>query len=290
MAGDEQGQVVLHDPQYGVGKLLRPQTGFEAIYDGQSIVNPIGIYPDGQPLDPQAGVPGSGIDPDLMNGLPVSPGQTLLLWLPQLTYIASSDPLTVEAYEWVVGWRMRNLRDLRLQRQGYHLPFTRGANDTSGPTPQPRVPLPVAWETLVNDNLRPEPTNAIDSGISTPNVNVSAYKAAALTIRGPLIDTTATEAILQQGIADPAALATSVLPSFMALQIIAKGDEMLMLLRRQNGELTYSFDTGLFPANSDLQVSQVLGDGTGQEFPLEGVYVFRGVDQGTISPRSDAGT
>lgn len=285
MSGGEESKLVLPDPQYSVGKLLRPQPNFVDVYQGASITNPIYLYPDGQPRDDDAG--NVGFNPDLIRGLAVTPGQSLLIWVPDVSYVSGGDPTQIESYEWLIGWRMRNLRDFRTTRKGWHLAAREGTPDSSVSPAQARTPLPCAWETLWFNSTRPTPANAVDSGRVVTNVNAESFTAGGTVIRGPLLDAAGTEGVLQQGVADPATLPLQELPTWLPVQKIAKGDEMLLALRRQNGPATYDFEVGLFPTGSDLPLAQILSDATGQVLPLQGVYVFRGVDNGTLTSRSD---
>lgn len=92
-------------PDYSIVTILRPFEGFEAKYEGMSVLNnPIAI--PGK-LDEMAGK--SGYDPNLISGVPVPMGSRIVLWLP--TYFPQVYGSSTPFYKYTICWRLRSLRD-----------------------------------------------------------------------------------------------------------------------------------------------------------------------------------
>jgi hypothetical protein len=256
-----QGEVgsgrVLADPQYGLVQVLRPFTKFEDAYNGLAGTVPVMFNEDGQILDERAGK--AGYSPTLVNGLAVPFGARVQLWLPAATPNRRFGP-----YIWLIGWRFSNTYDYRTQRRSYHFPRqSAGVPDTTGGGSKPRVVLPAAWESVIALSSGPRVINkspvldltASDWGISQLTAegvkvvnNDLQFKATptAMSPQPPLV-AIGSVGVLQQGIFDPNDANTNDfgMPTFMAYDTRAKGDELLVACVKDQ---TPNDDTGWVPS------------------------------------------
>jgi hypothetical protein len=271
-----EGKTVMADAQFGVTRILRPPSGFEAIYQGQPATTPIYLFQNGDPLDPFAGQ--AGYDPNLIAGLSVPFGARLALWIPNIFYVDDDVPPVFPVYEWIFIWRLRNVFDFRNSplRIPYHFPQVEGPIDTSFVPAQARVTLPAAYNTITY--IQPEPVSATlpDSLRAVQKARAEDIKFGTVALSGPLLDLALTEGVVQQGVQDPGVTADAIRPRFMVHEVQALGDELIVAVRRSATNVPNWGFAGVFPANADVVFSQILGNGTGQEFPFNGVYVMPG--------------
>lgn len=259
-----EAQIVMADAQFGVVQVMRPQNGFEAIYEGQSVDNPVYLFPEGRNIDQLAADGVAGYDPELARGLKIPLGARVLLWLPNLFFTDFSDPPNTLGYEWTFIWRLRTITDLIQGRIPYHFARDRGVPDTTQPAgQQARVPLPAAYNTITF--IQTEPTS--NPGRSINNIHSEDLEASSLTLPNPLLASGNRQPI-QQGIVDPSVFpADAEQPGFLVHEMQAVGDELLIGVRR-NGS---SFPNWAF-GTTDLRFVRMLGSST----PNVGVYVMTG--------------
>jgi hypothetical protein len=277
---------VLADAQFGIARILRPFSGFEAIYEGQLATRQIMLTqvltpPGGAALDDRAGA--DGYDPNLVRGLKVPMGARVLIWFPKITpdNTLTVPPIPDIRYLWTVQWRMRNTFDFRQSRIPYHYPKQgQGVPDTSGGVPAARVVIPGANQTRFVDAL-------------SKNALIEVYTfggtyANALGGFGNPINPNGVAGAIQQGILDPATFPGSAFGAtssfYQVLETQAAGDELLIGLTRADptpGAVLSNWEFGQNPAAFDREVSIFLGIGsvapppTGP-FPDVGVYVMVG--------------
>ena len=121
-------ETVLADAQYSVGRLLRPFSGFDSVYQNQSCKRPIQFTEDGSALaDSATSQTATDADPRLIRGTSVPMGSKILLLLPAFVPVPlwqGSVDNDVGFYRYFLIWRYRNISDYResnIQGGGYHI-------------------------------------------------------------------------------------------------------------------------------------------------------------------------
>lgn len=276
-------QIVMADAQFGTERFMRPNAGFTDQYDGEAVAaNPIWLFPNSQPLDPQAGAP--GYDPNLIRGLSVPAGARLILKIPIVTFVESTGPTVLRSYIWAFFWRERNLFDYRTQRIPWHLPQGRGPDDTLVLPASPRVTLPTTSNTIVYNQPEPVSTTLPDTGRAVQKARADDIRFSASNLAGPILPD-ASRGAVQQGVLDPddfGAAATQEL--FMSHQLQALEDELLIAIYRDSGPANWDFT---LVTGTDLSLGELLGSiGRGADGLTSrvGVYVKAGSAPGAMTP------
>jgi hypothetical protein len=246
-----QAQVVMPDPQYGIFRILRPQSAYETFYQGvpANVLNPIYFFPNGDQLDGLAGQP--GYSTRLIRGLPVPQGSNVILWIPNVPYAES--PTVQRSYIWFLIWRVRNVATFRQDRTSpFHLALTRGVTDTTAaPVGGPRDIIPAAYETVVINQPEavtpgfPESLRAVQHG-RAEDMTMSA-----ILLEGPRITPAGVRGVIQQGVQDPGVIGTlATVPRFLIMSTRAKGDELIVGLYRN--PVPANWDFGVAAADRQL--------------------------------------
>jgi len=269
---------VMADAQLTIAKPYKPFEGFEKKYQGVSATTPIAIP---CAVDQRAGTP--GFDPNLLEGIPMPEGARVLLWIP-MCFI--SDPQSIDPfrfYSYTLIWRFNNLGDYRAppsrhrvggsRRRPYHLARqSPGASDSTFATPAPRVTLPASWHVVAYEQAEPVAgpgESALRVEKITPTIDTLVELIQPLTPSGA-------PGVIQQGVFDPATSGGAQMPVFVPFWLDAEGDELFMLVTRQNPTGTWDFtDPAL-----DLAFSNVYGTGDGahEVFRDVGIYVQTGTN------------
>lgn len=149
----------MNDPQATNGFILRPQAGFEAIYNGTSRLNPIAMYPLGvtgvhTPTD--ALVRSPNIDPTLLAYAPVALGATVMILIPRA--ISQGEGRNETLYTYELRWRLRQLTDWQKAASAgrpnypYHLDTGVGPGEL---TPIPAYTSEVLTPAVVGTGINP---------------------------------------------------------------------------------------------------------------------------------------
>jgi hypothetical protein len=256
------GRTVLADAQFGVVRILRPYAGFEAVYGGLATTVAVAFTQGGQPLDPLAGQP--GYSPTLLRGLPVPVGARILIWFPII--FTTTAPRIPYAYS--VAFRYRSVFDYRQNRGPWHYAKqAAGVPDTTAPPgKQVRVVKPATWAT--KEFVQAEPAINEPALINLHNVEFVVGGGSGINppvLPGPLTGT------IQQGVLDPATFGSeAIMPLFQEVEVIADGDEMLILGTRDTVDGAWNF------ATTDKQFSVLYGNGSGKVFPDVGILTSVG--------------
>lgn len=283
---------VAAEPQFVGWKTLRPFEGFEAVYQGGTVLSPIQcteveLGTGGTAIDPLAEAGTPGYAPNLIKGLPCVLGQRCMVKLPLMRW----DPTGALDlhYNWVITWRDRSVIDNRKTGQPYHnLRQGPGIPDTTSGSPLPRVVVPASWHTIPYAEAEPSPPPApgsladnkryiaklrIDDFSSRVQVNTPVTGGGLLL---PLLPD-GTNGAYQQGVMDPAsllgALGNAESPGAMTIEMQCAGDELLVGVYRDDpgGAPTWDF------AGNDVYLSYALGNGSGEALPDLGVKVSFGI-------------
>jgi hypothetical protein len=221
----------MNDPQATNGFILRPQAGFEAIYNGTARLNPIAMYPvlNGvhPPTDPLVRSP--NIDPTLLAYAPVALGATVMILIPRALFQGESVQETLYTYE--LRWRLRQLSDWQKAASAaspnvpYHLDTGLGPNDL--------VPIPPYTSEVINPAV-------VGTGI---NPFVAA----------------GTRGISGQGQMDPAVNPFAVQPNFFFPPILRPcvGDQLSIVAYRSADPANWDF------ASTDAPFSNIYGADVG---------------------------
>lgn len=278
------GSPVLADAQFGMAKILRPFTGWEDVYDGQSALRPLMFTESGRALDPSAGKP--GFDPKLVRGTHVPMGATVNLWLPAVLPDDYIDDQGIGLYKYLVTWRLRSVYDRRNTRGPYHYPKQGlGYPDTTAPAgSQARVMRPAAFAPAVYTISMPSPpgpgsvyTEFPDGGVrdyyATIEIAASAFPAESggVTTQWPYVPLLpdGTDGHVSQGTIQPSlSTTTAFAQTYIAHSMKALGDELLIGIYREPtvGHAKSTWNTDL--ADRFLQRMLALVD--------NGVYLMAG--------------
>lgn len=269
---------VMADAQLTIAKPYKPFEGFESKYQGLAGNVPIAIP---CVADQRAG--SAGFDPNLMAGIPVPQGARVLLWIP-MCFI--SDPQSLDPfrfYSYTIVWRFNNLGDYRAppaknriggaRRKPYHLARqSPGASDTTLGPPLPRVTLPASWHIVAYEQSEP----ALGPGESHLRIEKITPDIDSLTSLIQPILPNGRPGVIQQGVFDPATSGGAEMPVFLPFWTDAEGDELFMLVTRQDTTDAWDFTD---PAK-DLAFSNVYGTGDGAHpiFRDVGIYVQTGTN------------
>lgn len=258
---------VLADAQFGTARILRPFSGFRAAYQGQAATKPIMLTevvdpPGGEPLDQLAAVNTPGYAPNLIRGVDVPLGSRVVIWLPKVGPF-SADPAA--RYDWIIGWRLRNVYDYRQTRAPYHYPKQEAGVPVGG---NPRVVIPAAVQTIVySQTPAPAAAGAIAASSAYPETLGTGGSALGGTVSGIPLVATATDGTFEQGLSPSAA---GQQPTYMIHEVQAVGDEMLIGVSRSTS----------FGANWNFTAfgseDYILGSFLGDDYPDIGVYVLTG--------------
>ncbi len=242
---------MLADPQFGLVAVLRPFSGYSAVYEGQAGSVPIMFTEKGKTLDDMAGE--AGYAPNLLAGLPVPMGSRICLWFPM-----AGPGVLFGPYNWVLIWRIRNTHDYRTQRSPYHYPRQgNGAPSTeAAPLAGPRVVIPCAVQSVVftspgprteAETSSPNQWTVTDFAIHElcveaiqPKQSLYQFRQPVMNPGGviglpnPLIPTNlisgVTVGVMEQGVVDPntAAFGERGMPMFLPFETYCLGDELLL--------------------------------------------------------------
>lgn len=288
-------------------KVLRPELGFEAWYQGQlaqdvgttpSVPIPFFEWPDRAPPNPFDQFAGKeGYDPDLMRFLPVTNGSLIQLWIPLI--VAEGN---VRRYRYRLQWRLQSLSRSNDEAESglpnqYHVPYEApGAPDSTVAPPARRNIMPCAVDTTAASFL---PSPAVPPGISFTARTFYGADSILLDIGQtgrPLIKGSRlvpVEAVLQQGIVDPAVVTSSYpfIPVFGLVELVARGDQMMIMADRPglDGEDNeWGFGVGQWDEGfSLLYGTSLLSGAPHKPFPDVGIYVIdEAVPRGPALQRS----
>lgn len=240
------------------------------MYQGQSVTIPIAIPGS---LDPDAGK--TGFDQNLLAGIPLPYGSRLVLWVPTIFNVVGNF-INVQPYRYSIVWRMRNLRDFRVNRAAYHFPQqTLGENN--------EFVIPAAAEGMVfettpmTSSAGPKPPALFDtkrSAIHEFAIEQFNFNSA---VPIPPLAPSGVSGSYQQGLSG-AAVGSNNSVTFNQLQFDAMGDEFMVLVSRDSdvGGLSSTWD---FSSNTqDAGFSRFFGTDNGQRNPIAslGIYVLTG--------------
>jgi len=260
---------VMADAQFTAARVLKPFSGFDAIYQGKSTSIPIMLPGD---LDPRAGQ--AGVDPDLIGGLTMSLGARVCVWIPLAIYETSNPSNNyVIRYDYTLHWRMRNVADFRERRIPFHFPRqTPGAPNSNYATGYERVIIPAANEVIIYEPPDPGGSPAV------MKVYNQSYR---IGDAGGLVQPytpSGTFGMIQQGVLNPINGAQAAAePIFTPIWTEALGDELLISCKpsdRQAPADTWDFTD----PTKDLPFLNIYGALTGQHesYPDLGIYVMQG--------------
>lgn len=212
------------DPQFGTFKLLRPFTGFNTVYNGQSAARRIMFTEDGEALEPGNNATNSPYNGNLVRGLKVPMGARIVIWFPFFTWVQSTSPSVTRPYIWCISWRCRSMFDFN--RNGHQAPYHHPRSRiTQGGQP----PIPAAYQMITYTAT--EPTAAVDP--EARDRVVSTVRAEDLRIGADLLTAPFTpsgaDGVIQQGVGGT----SPTLEGYAAYEIQAHGDELLIGLRRE---------------------------------------------------------
>lgn len=248
------------DPQFTARYVLKPYLGFEAVYQGQSVVAyNVALTPDGVALDAAAGQPGYAAN--LVKALSVPMGARVVVKFPYLVATGLADS---EYYTYGIIWRERSLADYIRTRTAWH-----NASDREGvpDTGDPRFVVSAAWQSVVYNQTEPVTPGKVSQHLRpewiTPYGNAS----------GLVFAPDGSVATIQQGVA-PADAGSYKLPKWLVYETQAAGDEMLIVVTRNNDAgLSATWDF----AGVDTSFSNFYGEGVAAGgYPDLGVHVLIG--------------
>lgn len=257
---------VAADAQFSIASVLKPYDGFEDRYQGQPSSAPV-AFPGTR--DALAGQ--EGYDPNLLRGVPCPLGALMMLLIPLTVSNAIVTP-----YDYRLIWRMRNVRDYRLNRSPYHVGRqSPGAFDTS-PGAGPRFVVPA-----ISDALLYEQALTLTAPYAVTYVQNRVFRIPVGNAGGafePLLVSPNALGIFQQGVLDPFAVGQAATdPLFLPIVTRCRGDEFMVLATRsdsQDGE-TWDFAADDLPF-SDIYGKGGTGAGTHPSYPDVGIYVLFG--------------
>ncbi len=240
-------QAVMSDAQMGMFQVIRPFSGFEAVYQGQDGTIPI-AFPG--TLDPEAGRP--GMNPNLLAGIPVPLGSRVLLQIPMTAYGGEDDVVLKSDYEYQLVWRTRNQAWFSAaaaagrQVSAYHLPSEEVGRDAV-------LFIPGASEVELFPQTEP------GSGPAIVNVVQQRYR--------PKLDPAWVQPLLasgeaaswQQGTYRSQVAPQSVGPTWSPLWLRARGDELLILAYKVTSGTPWDFQDTI----ADLAFSNTYGNSNG---------------------------
>lgn len=266
-----EAQTVLPDVQYGTQFIFRPQAGYQTLYDGANARRLLYLFPAVpgesvvQTVDPLAAEKIPGYAENLARGLSVPMGSRVLVWLPSPFYDDPLDSNRRKGYEYVLIWRLRNLFDYRTNRRPYHIPSTTGQRDSV--TNQTLVPIPAAVECITYGQN--EPAGSLLNPAQA-NVHPLSLEAGGSPFLGPLVEAPSTFGPVQQGILDPAVSGAPIAEAtgFVTFETTAKGDELLIGVRRSGGGAQWNFAEGEIDEFFPLYLRD--------DYQYSGVFVFTG--------------
>jgi hypothetical protein len=269
---------VAADAQFGVAQILKPFPNFEDVYQGKNLTTPI-AFPG--VLDPSADKP--GFSKKLLAGLAVPMGARIQLWIP----VAVRNAIVVD-FDYLLIWRMRNIRDFRnpgrnSKRSPFHFPRqSPGAPDGL----LPRFVIPAGSQTIVFDP--PLPGVAMDPAVSIikqDRIRVGSGSAGAF---DPFTPGGLPGAVVQQGVLD-ASVDPQVAgdPIFALYSTYAQGDELIIYAFPSNPPLlgVYDFNGNERPF-SNVYGKDGTGAGTHPSYRDVGIYVLAGTQGPDTVPRT----
>ena len=254
---------VIADAQFGTVRVLRPFPTFQTVYAGKSADIPIMFTEDGQALDPFAQEGRPGYDPHLLAAVTVPQGARVVLWIPNLTYDTGAGDAP---YTWSFWWRYRSLADFLIDNQRpYHLPRRGpGVPDTSSGLAQPRFVVPASNQTVVY--VEAEPALSLDRAVQNARSEDVNFGSDNLPL--PLLPDAST-GVMQQGVYDPAVVASATQPGFQQHELSASADELLIGVSRSTAAVSnWTFDGAdvglvrLVGVNSAIDVGVYIATGT----------------------------
>jgi hypothetical protein len=225
----------MNDPQASLGFILRPQAGFETIYQGTSRSNPIPMLPlvNGSHAPTDALVRSTGIDPLLAAYAPVALGATVMILIPRCQTQGEGRDETLYTYEF--RWRLRALSDWQKRASSgtpdfpYHL--------ETGPGPGNLTPIPAFTSEVITPAV-------VGNGIS------------------PFIATGPLRGISGQGQMDAVANPFTLDPNFFFPPILRPcvGDQLSVVAYRTEPQDPANWD---FAAAEDATFSNIYGTDVG---------------------------
>lgn len=293
---------VMSDAQFGLVRTLKPLPNFEQYYQGESAVQDDGEGIDSVPVpffdaskfsdpnftgrDRNAGQ--EGLDPNLLDFIPVPAGSLIKVWLPQ--FGNPPNGTSRQAYRYQFNWRLSDINAYSSDLGGqYHLGRRRpGAPDSTVSPAAARFLRPAATRSnIVN---QPESLDAFAGQLGN-------VRREYLVVRGgdvpaqPLIpqapgSVVGVRAVYQQGVLDPNDNPEfSPVPAFLEVELVAGGDRLLITADRfgENGVVVselpspWDFEDG----GLDVGFSVIYGTGALSSFTHAqnnnvGIYVFTG--------------
>lgn len=259
---------VLVDSQFSVAHPYRPFEGFETVYQGQPVDIPIAIPGT---LDRDAG--NTGFDPNLLAGIPLPFGSKLTLWFPTIFNVAGQF-ITIQPYRYSIVWRLRNLRDFRVNRAAYHFP-----QQSFGENNQFVIPAAAEGMMFEQDPMTSpaaQPPALFDTKRSATHefaIEEVEFRSA---VPVPPLTPAGNTGAFQQGLA-AANVGSNNSVTFNQVQFDALGDEFMILITRNvGGALSETWD---FTSNTqDAGLSRFFGTDNGSRGVIQamGVYVLTG--------------
>ncbi len=286
-------ETVLSDSQYGIGRLLRPFSTYDSVYQGQSCKRPIQFTEGGVALADSASdvTRDSASDPSLIRGVDVPMGSKILLLLPALVPVPAwqQNALSVGFYRYFLIWRFKSVNEYRESHllDGYHIDRRAiGAPDAftkrflkiaafSSSSYASAEPLPPTLSSLEGGY----PLATVDDTIQTIKmlattqdeedsddvvVNQWPYM--------PLIPD-GSDGHYQQGVLSNTRGMNKYAPSWIVHETCAKGDELLIGIFRDAPSSNGSVPENLwnFSAGADTDLFDFLNDSK-----ENGIYLFTG--------------
>jgi hypothetical protein len=256
-----------------IRRVLRPFSGFEAVYQGADADIPI-AFPG--TLDLEAGKP--GYDPTLIKFMPVPFNARLVLWIPLTLSVTGEGATPPRPYRYQICWRLRNIEESNesvaaqfppAEQLRYSEPAREFGATYNGAQ---RVIVPCAMETIVFRQTEPgtgftNGTENLRGNFIVPNGEVTPDTPLMPPPAAPM-----TEGALGQGIFDQASSNASIGPTYMTYETIVAGDEFAILARRETvlGGDVWDFTL----ANEDLTFSDTYGTGNGTHPEIPGLGIF----------------
>ena len=264
-------EAVLADAQFSVARVFRPFEGFEDVYEGKPVRQPIAIPGN---LDQDASK--DGFDPNLISGIPVPFGSKIMLWIPTIFQDTGGGDFLVVPYRYQFIWRLRNLRDFKERRAAYH--FTRESPGAGSP---PEFVVPAAQKGVIFEgpkltlNTSP-PTSqfAMTDEVFADHEVVNERLTFPSLVTLPPLTPSGVNASYEQGVATLPGSDSNETALFNSIQLDAEGDELLIMvdLRDDDDSKTWNFAAN----QSDGGFSQFYGTGSGAIIRDLGIYVFTG--------------